>query len=91
MKEMEELKNSPEYKKLREQYEKDLEKLKKKKGISTDKAFLLYDGSMPMQVATLPLTTIEPIKKVLVNVPNIKAEICTEPQTVKILSGITIN
>lgn len=80
MKEMDELKNSPEYKKLREKYEKDLEELKKKKGITTDKAFLIYDGTNPMQIASLPLTAVENIQKVLISPKNlIKIEKPMEP------------
>lgn len=80
MKEMDELKNSPEYKKLREKYEKDLEELKKKKGISTEKAFLIYDGSSPMQIASLPQNTLEIINKVLISPKNlIKIEKSVEP------------
>jgi hypothetical protein len=80
MKEMDELKNSPEYKKLREKYEKDLEELKKKKGMSTEKAFLIYDGSNPMQIASLPQNTLEIINKVLISPKNlIKIEKSVEP------------
>lgn len=42
--ELKKLQESPEYKELRKKYESDLEELKKKKGIKTDKAFLLFDG-----------------------------------------------
>ncbi len=86
-KEMEELQNSPEYKKLREKYEKDVEELKKKKGISSDKAFLIFDGSNPMQIANLPLESIETIKKVFVNTPKnlSKLEALAELQLVKIV------
>lgn len=80
VKEMNELKNSPEYKKLREKYEKDLEELKKKKGMTTDKAFLIYDGSNPMQIASLPQNTLEIINKVLISPKNlIKIEKSVEP------------
>ncbi|MDQ8006251.1 MAG: M56 family metallopeptidase [Pedobacter sp.] len=89
MKEMEELQKSPEYKKLREQYEKDVEELKKKKGISSEKAFLIYDSSMPMQIANLPLTAIETIKKVFVTSPKAKVEVCAEP-VVKALTDVTV-
>lgn len=94
MKDAEELQNSPEYKKLREKYEKDIEELKKKKGITTDKAFLIYDSSMPIQVANLPLAIIEPIKEVFVNVPaktNLKIENCVEPAVIRLVSGASIN
>lgn len=69
MKELEELKDSPEFKELQEKYEKDLEQLKKKKGISTDKAFLLYDGSSPMQIANLPMVAVAPVQKVFIATP----------------------
>ncbi len=85
MKEMDELKNSPEYKKLREKYEKDLEELKKKKGITTDKAFLIYDGSNPMQIASLPLIAVENIQKILISPKNlIKIEKPIEPVAPKL-------
>lgn len=54
MEDLKELQNSKEYKELREKYEKDLEELKKKKGLTTEKAFLLYEGGLPMQIAALP-------------------------------------
>ncbi|WAC40424.1 M56 family metallopeptidase [Pedobacter sp. SL55] len=79
MKEFEELQKSPEYKELREKYEKDIEELKKKKGISSDKAFLIFDGSNPMQIANLPLTAVDAIAKVFVNAPKVKVERYTEP------------
>ncbi|WP_343535157.1 M56 family metallopeptidase [Pedobacter sp.] len=92
MKEMDELKNSPEYKKLREKYEKDLEELKKKKGINTDKAFLIYDGSNPMQIASLPLTAIENIQKVLISPKNlIKIEKTAEPIAPKSANETAVN
>jgi len=69
IKELEELEKSPEYKQLREKYEKEVEELKKKKGISTDKAFLIYDGSNPMQIANLPHTSVEAIKKAFLSSP----------------------
>ncbi len=87
MKEMDELRNSPEYKKLREKYEKDLEELKKKKGISTEKAFLIYDGSSPMQVASLPQNTLEIINKVLISPKDlIKIEKPIEPVAPKLVN-----
>ena len=89
MKEMEELQNSPEYKKLREKYEKDVDELKKKKGISTEKAFLIYDGNSPMQIANLPQVAFEPLKKVLVNLKNSETEVCKEPQVIKIVKSHT--
>jgi len=92
IKEMDELRNSPEYKKLREKYEKDLEELKKKKGISTEKAFLIYDGSVPMQIASLPLTSVETIKKILVSPKNlIRIEKSIEPQAPKPVSETAVN
>jgi len=92
MKELDELKNSPEYKKLREKYEKDLEELKKKKGITTDKAFLIYDGSNPMQIASLPFTAIENIQKILISPKNlIKIEKPVVPQAPKPVSEPAIN
>lgn len=85
VKEMDELRNSPEYKKLREKYEKDLEELKKKKGMSTEKAFLIYDGSSPMQIASLPQNTLEIINKVLISPKNlIKIEKPVEPVAPKL-------
>lgn len=88
MKEMEELQKSPEYKKLREQYERDVEELKKKKGISTEKAFLMHDSNIPMQVANLPLTAVDAITKVFVNAPKVKVEVCAAP-VVKTLANVT--
>ncbi len=85
MKELEELQKSPEYKELREKYEKDVEELKKKKGISSDKAFLLYDGLNPMQIASLPLTAVDAITKVFVHSPKnlSKLETLAELQSLK--------
>lgn len=91
MKDLEELEKSPEYKQLREKYEREVEELKKKKGISTDKAFLMYDGLNPMQIANLPLNAIDVVQKVLVASPKAltKLEILTEPaKTVKIESAV---
>jgi beta-lactamase regulating signal transducer with metallopeptidase domain/tripartite-type tricarboxylate transporter receptor subunit TctC len=75
MKELEELEKSPEYKQLREKYEKDVEELKKKKGISTDKAFLIYDGSNTMQMASLPHASVEAIKKAFLSSPKAIAKL----------------
>ncbi|MGE6218916.1 M56 family metallopeptidase [Nubsella zeaxanthinifaciens] len=69
MKDIEELRNSPEYKELQEKYEKDLEQLKKKKGISSDKAFLLLDSSLPIQITNLPMVALAPVEKVFVTSP----------------------
>lgn len=69
MKDIEELRNSPEYKELQEKYEKDLEQLKKKKGISSDKAFLLLDSSLPIQITNLPMIALAPVEKVFVAAP----------------------
>ena len=92
LKEMDELKNSPEYKKLREKYEKDLEELKKKKGINTDKAFLIYDGSNPMQIASLPFTAVENIQKILISPKNlIKIEKPIAPQTPQPVAEPAVN
>ncbi|RZK20461.1 MAG: peptidase M56 [Flavobacterium sp.] len=92
MAELEELQSSPEYKKLREQYEKDLEQLKKKKGLSTEKAFLIYDGVNPMQVASLPAYANQPIKTVFANVSNAISitETFANPKTVKVITDATI-
>ncbi|MFA6277344.1 MAG: M56 family metallopeptidase [Pedobacter sp.] len=54
--EMKKLQDSPEYQELRKKYEKDIEELKKAKGIKTDKAFLLFDSNLDVQKAFLPLT-----------------------------------
>ncbi|SOD14843.1 M56 family metallopeptidase [Pedobacter xixiisoli] len=85
MKELEELEKSPEYKQLREKYEKEVEELKKKKGISTDKAFLIYDGSNPMQIAALPHESVEAIKKAFLSSPKAiaKLEALAETQPIK--------
>lgn len=85
MKDLEELQKSPEYKELREKYERDVEELKKKKGISTDKAFLIYDGLNPMQVANLPHASVEAIKKAFLSSPKAiaKLEALAEAQPVK--------
>lgn len=85
MKDLEELQKSPEYKELRDKYEKDLEELKKKKGISSDKAFLLYNGLNPMQIAELPFTAVDAITKVFINVPKdlSKLETLAELQSIK--------
>lgn len=90
MKDLEELQKSPEYKKLREQYEKDLEQLKKKKGISTEKAFLIYDSSSPMKVASLPAPAAEAVKKALVSVPKViaNANVALSPEIVKIVNKV---
>lgn len=59
MKKVEDLKklqSSPEYKELREKYERDLEELKKKKGISTDKTFLLFENGQHISKVFLPKT-----------------------------------
>jgi len=69
MKDIEELRNSPEYKELQEKYEKDLEQLKKKKGISSDKAFLLLDSALPIQITNLPMVALAPVQKVFVAAP----------------------
>lgn len=93
MKDLEELQSSPEYKKLREQYEKDLEQLKKKKGLSTEKAFLIYDGTNPMQVASLPAPSNEVVKKAFANVSNAIAiaETFADPKMIKVMTnGITV-
>jgi bla regulator protein blaR1 len=50
------LQESPEYKELQKKYEQDLEELKKKKGIKTDKAFLLFNGNTEIHKNFLPLT-----------------------------------
>lgn len=50
------LQESPEYKELRKKYESDLEELKKKKGIKTDKTFLLYDTNNTIDLSFLPST-----------------------------------
>ncbi len=57
MEDLKKLQESPEYKELRKKFESDLDELKKKKGIKTDKTFLLYDSNLEMQTALLPLTT----------------------------------
>lgn len=54
--EIKKLQESPEYKELQKKYEQDLEDLKKKKGINTDKAFLLFDSNRDFQKHLLPLT-----------------------------------
>ena len=91
MKDLEELQSSPEYKKLREQYEKDLEQLKKKKGISTEKAFLIYDGSNPMQVTALPAPSAEAVKTVFASVSNAVAiaDTFSDPKMIKALTDAT--
>ncbi|MNR34944.1 hypothetical protein D3C85_1527550 [compost metagenome] len=93
MKELEELEKSPEYKELREKYEKEVEELKKKKGISTDKAFLIYDPSNAMKLAALPASAVEVINKVFVDIPNIivRAESRVEPVLMKTLSKPSTN
>lgn len=53
--ELRKLYKSDEYKKLREKYEKDLEKLKKKNGISTEKALLLMDSDVATTYAFTPM------------------------------------
>ncbi len=52
--EMRKLQDSPEYKELRKKYENDIEELKKKKGIKTDKAFLLFDEGSAVLKTLLP-------------------------------------
>jgi len=54
--EMRKLQESPEYKELRKKYENDVEELKKKKGIKSDKAFLLFDSNTSVGKTFLPLT-----------------------------------
>lgn len=51
---LKQLQDSPEYKELRKKYESDLEELKKKKGIKSDKAFLLFDTNMDVAKTFLP-------------------------------------
>ncbi|RZL48606.1 MAG: hypothetical protein EOP00_08895 [Pedobacter sp.] len=41
---MKKLQETPEYKELRKKYENDIEDLKKKKGLKSDKASLIFDG-----------------------------------------------
>jgi beta-lactamase regulating signal transducer with metallopeptidase domain len=65
MQELKELHNSKEYKELREKYERDLEELKKKKGISSEKALLLLDVNMPLQLAAQTLNAQLALTKVL--------------------------
>ena len=55
--ELKKLQDSPEYKELRKKYENDLEELKKKKGIKSDKAFLLFDSNAIVGKLFLPSTT----------------------------------
>ncbi|WP_235524219.1 M56 family metallopeptidase [Pedobacter sp. Hv1] len=55
--EMKKLQDSPEYKELRKKYEDDIEELKKKKGIKSDKSFLLYNGNKEMLKAFVPSNT----------------------------------
>jgi bla regulator protein BlaR1 len=43
--ELKKLQESPEYKELRKKFDKDLEELKKQKGIKTDKAYILFDSN----------------------------------------------
>ncbi|MEE1945408.1 M56 family metallopeptidase [Pedobacter sp. KR3-3] len=50
------LQESPEYKELRKKYESDLEELKKKKGIKTDKTFLMFDTNNTIDLSFLPST-----------------------------------
>ncbi len=52
--EMRRLQDSPEYQELRKKYENDVEELKKKKGIKSDKTFLLLDGNTEILKAFLP-------------------------------------
>ena len=54
--EMRKLQESPEYKELRKKYENEVEELKKKKGIKSDKAFLLFDSNTTVGKTFLPLT-----------------------------------
>ncbi|WP_233165906.1 M56 family metallopeptidase [Pedobacter sp. ASV12] len=56
MEEYRKLQESPEYKELRKKYESDLEELKKKKGIKTDKTFLMFDNSHTVDLSFLPNT-----------------------------------
>lgn len=56
MEDLKKLQDSPEYKELRKKYEKDLEELKKQKGISSEKAFLLFDEMTTVGKTFLPAT-----------------------------------
>jgi len=56
MEDMKKLYDSPEYKELKKKYDSEVEELKKSKGIKSDKAFLLFDSSLDVQKAFLPLT-----------------------------------
>jgi bla regulator protein BlaR1 len=52
--EMRKLQDSPEYRELRKKYEDDVEEFKKKKGIKSDKTFLLLDGNTEILKAFIP-------------------------------------
>lgn len=91
MKDIEELQNSPEYQQLREKYEKDLEELKKKKGITTEKAFLIYNNAMPLHLANLTLDSSEPIAKVVVTSLKTNLKACNEPTVIKLINTTLTN
>ncbi len=55
MKETEELHNSKEYKELRDRYEKELEQLKKKKGLSKAGMSFHFDSTAPAEIAITTL------------------------------------
>ena len=71
IKEYRELQDSPEYKELQKKYEQDLDELKKKKGMKTDKTYLLFDSNQEMKTAYLPLTKSDP-KLLYISEPDLK-------------------
>ncbi len=60
IKELEKLQQSPEYKELKKKFDKDLEDLKKQKGIKEDKTSLKLDVNADVQKALSFLSTINP-------------------------------
>jgi bla regulator protein BlaR1 len=54
------LQNSPEYKELKKKFDKDLEELKKQKGIKDDKANLKIDANVDVNYALSVLSSINP-------------------------------
>lgn len=92
MEDLKKLQDSPEYKELRKKYENDLEELKKKKGIKSDKAFLLFDTNNIVGKMFLPATesfkafaAIDAIKMV----PEVSIKYSPEPAAEINLKDIT--
>jgi bla regulator protein BlaR1 len=72
MEDIKKLYDSPEYKELRKKYDSEIEELKKAKGIKSDKAFLLFDSSLDVQKAFLPLTAnLATVTKLNLNVTDV--------------------